>query len=159
MALYRNISGIPQKVGFLYGQPIEDMQRGDGGGGGGGGMYPVDPQTFPVDYNPDGADVVTTEYLPEPVHPILPLNPGPEVEIVQPNVLAIKEPRVLPGGLFTDGVNWTGAIALVGLTWSMITGDGKGWAPWLFAGGCGVLYLEMKKRNEQPVGIEPVRTL
>lgn len=151
MALYRNISGVPKRVGYLYGNPMEDMERGDGGGG--GYMYPVGPVEVPAPQNPDGAGVDSFQNFPNPVDPIPRIYPEePILQVQQPNVVNVT---TQPQG----EINWTGIIAVAGLAFTMITTDGKGWAPWLFAGGCGVLYLEMKKRNSQPVGIQPVRTL
>jgi hypothetical protein len=145
MALYRNIAGIPNRLGRLYNDGME-MERADenGGGGGGGFMYPEVSEPVLSPANPIGAgvDIVTLEQpVPEPIPGAPPVEmPG---QTQESNTAEIKEPAP----------DWLGLLAAAGIVFAVAVDNRP-----VLLGSCALLLLRMGRVNveTEPVSILPV---
>lgn len=115
MPLLRNIAGF--NVGLVAeGSGADTMRALDEAGG--GGTYQGGDPVYPVNPNPVYYDPVPIR----PVEPIEPIYMGPGGDVVTdlpaPNEMPVGD-RFLPGGLFTDGVDWIGLLATAGVVLAM----------------------------------------
>lgn len=143
-------------MGLVQPSAYDTLRAIDEAGGGAGGGYTSETEPdpiFPVNPNPVYYDPVPV--LPvEPVEPILPIYP---VDVEPAEV--VNQIDVVPGTGSSLPVLPLLTLAALVLTMTGLSPLGKKLAPFVFAGGLGLLYYRARKVDQQGTGVQQSTTL